>query len=152
MNQKLLETANKAGRKGITLLLENDSPCNTATAAEAVKVLSAVQSRYLMMNWDPANAAASGEIPYPDGYHLLPKDRIGQCHCKDTVKRGANYDWLPMGRGIIDWVGQFKALARDGYRYAVSLETHWDGGGTAEESSRQRWAGMKGLLHRAGAM
>jgi sugar phosphate isomerase/epimerase len=40
-----------------------------------------------------------------------------------------------MGRGIVDWVGQFKALKRDGYRSAVSLETHWDGGGTAEQSS-----------------
>jgi len=28
-----------------------------------------------------------------------------------------------MGRGIIDWVGQFKALKRDGYHFAVSLET-----------------------------
>jgi len=32
-----------------------------------------------------------------------------------------------MGRGIIDWSGQFKALKRDGYHLAVSLETHWRG-------------------------
>ena len=36
-----------------------------------------------------------------------------------------------MGDGIIDWVGQFKALKRDGYRYAVSLETHWRGAGNS---------------------
>jgi len=48
-----------------------------------------------------------------------------------------------MGRGIIDWVGQFKALKRDGYHFAVSLETHWRGAGTPEESTRQSWAGMK---------
>ena len=41
-----------------------------------------------MLNWDPGNAAAAGEIPYPDGYNLLPKDRIGHCHCKDVVKKG----------------------------------------------------------------
>lgn len=40
-----------------------------------------------------------------------------------------------MGRGIIDWTGQFKALQRDGYQYAVSLETHWRGAGTPEEST-----------------
>jgi hypothetical protein len=53
---------------------------------------------------------------------------------------------------MIDWVGQFKALKRDGYHYAVSLETHWAGGGTPEKSSRQSWAGMKDSLGKAGAL
>ena len=88
INDKLREAAGKAEKKGIILVLENESACNTATGAEAAKVLSAVQSPSLMLNWDPGNAAASGEIPYPDGYNLLPKDRIGHCHCKDAVKKG----------------------------------------------------------------
>jgi sugar phosphate isomerase/epimerase len=152
INEKLLQAANKAGKKGITLLLENDSGLNTATGAEAAKVLDAVKSPYLMMNWDPGNAAASGEKPFPDGYNLLPKDRIGHCHCKDAVKKGSDYEWAPMGAGIVDWLGQFKAFKRDGYRFAVSLETHWDGGGTPEKSSRRSWAGMKQLLQEAGAL
>jgi sugar phosphate isomerase/epimerase len=57
-----------------------------------------------------------------------------------------------MGDGIIDWVGQFKALKRDGYRHAVSLETHWRGAGTPEASSRQSWAGMKDDLQKADAL
>jgi L-ribulose-5-phosphate 3-epimerase len=153
INEKLLEAANKAGKKGITLLLENDAGLNTATGAEAAQVLDAVQSPFLMLNWDPGNAAASGEKPFPDGYNLLPKGRIGHCHCKDAVKKGnEDYDWAPMGAGVVDWLGQFKALNRDGYRFAVSLETHWDGGGTPEKSSRQSWAGMKELLQKAGAL
>jgi sugar phosphate isomerase/epimerase len=152
INQKLLDAANKAGKKGITLLLENDGGLNTATGAEAAKVLSAVRSPHFMLNWDPGNAAAWGEKPYPDGYNLLPKERIGHCHCKDAVKKASDYDWAAMGRGIVDWAGQFSALKRDGYRFAVSLETHWDGGGTPEESSRQSWAGMKELLGKAGAL
>lgn len=152
IDDKLRETAAKAEKNGIILVLENESACNTATAAEAVNVLNAVQSRSFMLNWDPGNAAASGEIPYPDGYNLLPKDRIGHCHCKDVVKKGKGYDWAPMGGGIIDWAGQFKALKRDGYHFAVSLETHWSGGGTPEECSRKSWAGMKQLLQGAGAL
>lgn len=152
INEKLLNAANKAGTKGVTLLLENDSGLNTATGAEAARVLDAVRSPHLMLNWDPGNAAANGETPYPDGYNLLPKDRIGHCHCKDIVKRGKDFDWAPMGQGIIDWVGQFKALKRDGYHFAVSLETHWDGGGTPEKSSRRSWAGMKNLLQKAGTL
>jgi sugar phosphate isomerase/epimerase len=57
-----------------------------------------------------------------------------------------------MGGGIIDWAGQFKALERDGFHYAVSLETHWNGGGSPEESSRRSWAGMKKLLQQADAL
>jgi len=152
INDKLREAAAKAEKKGITLVLENEPACNTATAAEAVKVLSAVQSPALMLNWDPGNAAASGEIPYPNGYELLPKDRIGHCHCKDTVKKGKGFDWAPMGAGLIDWSGQFKALKRDGYHLAVSLETHWSGGGSPEQCSRKSWAGMKNLLQQADAL
>lgn len=152
INEKLLQAAHKAGGKGITLVLENEPSCNTATGAEAAKVLDAVKSSYLMLNWDPGNAATLGETPYPDGYNLLPKDRIGHCHCKDAIKKGKKYDWAPMGGGIIDWAGQFKALKRDGYRYAVSLETHWNGGGSPEESSRQSWAGMKKLLQQADSL
>lgn len=152
INDKLLQAANQAGEKGITLVLENEPACNTATGAEAAKVLDAVQSPYLMLNWDPGNAATLGETPYPDGYNLLPKDRIGHCHCKDAVKKGKGYDWAPMGGGIIDWAGQFKALNRDGYHFAVSLETHWNGGGSPEESSRKSWAGMKKLLQQADAI
>lgn len=152
INDKLHETAEKARSKGIILVLENEYACNTATGAEAAKVLSAVQSPSLMLNWDPGNAAAAGEVPYPDGYKLLPKDRIGHCHCKDAVTKGKKHEWAPMGGGLIDWAGQFRALKADGYRLGVSLETHWNGGGSPEECSRKSWAGMKKLLDQAGAL
>ena len=154
MNEKLRDAASTAGKKGIILMLENEPACNTATAAESAKVLAAVESPSLMLNWDPGNAASRGEKAYPDGYGLLPKDRIGHCHCKDVAKKASDdgYVWAAMGRGIIDWPGQFTALKRDGYHLAVSLETHWRGAGTPEESSRQSWAGMKDQLHAASAL
>jgi L-ribulose-5-phosphate 3-epimerase len=153
MNEKLLAAAETTGKQGVTLILENEAACNTGTGAEAAKFLAEVKSPSLMLNWDPGNAASRGEIAYPDGYALLPKDRIGHCHCKDVVKRadGKGYEWAAMGRGIIDWVGQFAALERDGYHFAVCLETHWRGAGTAEESTRQSWSGMKAALQKAAA-
>jgi sugar phosphate isomerase/epimerase len=149
-----LNAAGKAGKKGIILVLENEAACNTATGAEAAAVLKAVKSPYLMLNWDPGNAVTRDEKAYPDGYNLLPKDRIGHCHCKDANKKadGKGYEWAPMGGGIIDWVGQFQALHRDGYKYAVSLETHWRGAKTPEESTRQSWAGMKQQLQKAAVL
>jgi L-ribulose-5-phosphate 3-epimerase len=153
INERLLSAAGVAEKKGVILLLENEPACNTSTAAEAAKVLPAVNSPALMLNWDPGNAASRGEIPYPNGYELLPKQRIGHCHCKDAAKRpdGKGYEWAPVGKGVIDWAGQFAALKQDGYHLAVSLETHWRGAGTPEESTRQSWAGMKAELQKAGA-
>jgi L-ribulose-5-phosphate 3-epimerase len=152
INEMLRRASLKAGAKDVALVLENEPSCNTGTGAEAAKVLQAVQTPFLVLNWDPGNAASLGEIPFPDGYNQLPKDRIGHCHCKDVVKKGNKYDWAPMGGGMIDWAGQFKALKRDGYHWAVSLETHWNGGGSPEESSRKSWAGMKTLLQKADAL
>lgn len=152
INETLNQTAEKVGKLKLILILENEPACNTATGAEAAKVLSSIPSRSFMLNWDPGNAATLGENPYPDGYNLLPKDRIGHCHCKDAVKTASGYDWAAMGKGIIDWVGQYKALKRDGYHHVVSLETHWRGAGTPEASTVQSWAGMKAALEQAGAL
>jgi L-ribulose-5-phosphate 3-epimerase len=154
IDAKLLDAATIAGKKGVTLVLENEMSCNTATGAEAARTLLAVPSPHLLLNWDPGNATERGETPYPQGYDLLPKNRIGHCHCKDSLKKanGQGYEWAAMGRGMIDWQGQFRALKRDGYQLAVSLETHWRGAGTPEESTRQSWAGMKQLLQKAGAL
>jgi len=66
--------------------------------------------------------------------------------------KGANgkVEWSPVGTGIIDWTAQFRELAKAGFHDAVSLETHWHGGGTPEESTRKSWAGMKKALEDSG--
>ena len=154
MDDKLREAADKAAKKNIILILENEFACNTATGAEAARTLDAVKAKNFMVNWDPGNAAMRGEVAYPDGYNKLPKERIGHVHCKDIQKKasGSGQEWAAMGRGTIDWVGQFRALKQQGYHYATSLETHWRGAGTPEESTRQSWAGMKEELQKAGAL
>ena len=153
IDEKVRAAAVKAGKRGLTLVIENEMACNTATGAESARLLNAIQEPSLELNWDPGNAAHRDEIPYPDGYARIPKGRIGHVHCKDAVKGadGKTWEWAAMGRGVIDWAGQFRALKQDGYRRAVTLETHWKGGGTPEESSRQSFAGMKALLQKAGA-
>jgi L-ribulose-5-phosphate 3-epimerase len=154
INAKLQEAAAQLGKHGIIFLLENEMTCNTATGAEAAKTLAAVPSSNFMLNWDPGNAAAQGEVPFPNGWDPLPKNRIGHCHCKDVAMKsgGEGYEWMPVGKGIINWVGQFEAMKKAGYRLGVSLETHWHGAGTPEESSRQSWVGMKADLQKAGAL
>ena len=151
INAKLANAAERCEKHGLILLLENEMSCNTATGKEAAATLAAIPNKNFMLNWDPGNAAALGSTPYPNGYDLLPKNRIGHCHCKDVIRHpGGKYDWAPVGGGIIDWVGQFRALTSQGYHYAVSLETHWRGAGTPEASTRISFAGLKKTLAKAG--
>ena len=156
IDAKLRDAAEKAAKKKIILVLENEMACNTGSGEELARTLKAVPNKNFMGNWDPGNAAMLGEKPYPDGYSKLPIKRIGHCHCKDIQHKAgvdpAKQEWAPMGGGTIDWAGQFRALKRDGYHYAVSLETHWRGAGTPEASTRESWAGMKKLLEQAGAL
>jgi sugar phosphate isomerase/epimerase len=141
----------KAGARGLTLVLENEYACNTATGTEAARLLYAIPDKALQLTWDPGNAQFRDEVPFPGGYAALPKERIGHVHCKDAVRAASGkWEWMAMGRGTIDWAGQFRALTRDGYRHACTLETHWRGAGTPEESSRQSFAGMKALIDKAG--
>ncbi len=145
--------AAKAAKQNVVLVLENEYACNTATGAEAGRLLAAIPDEALEITWDPGNAQFRDETPFPGGYAAIPKGRIGHMHCKDAVRKaGGGWEWAAMGRGVIDWVGQFRALKNDGYRHAVTLETHWRGAGTPEASSRESFAGMKQLLQKAGAL
>ena len=149
INERLQHAAEICARHNLVLVLENEYACNTATGREAGKVLGAIKNPALMVNWDPGNAVARGELDaWPGGWDALPKDRIGHCHCKDAVKTDtpAGFEWRPVGGGIIDWVAQFKAFKKMGYSHAVSLETHWHGGGTPEQSTRTSMAGLKKAL------
>jgi sugar phosphate isomerase/epimerase len=152
INERLGKTAEICAKSAIILLLENEMSCNTATGAEAAATLKAVPNKNFMLNWDPGNAGTfPGAVPYPDGYNLLPKGRIGHCHAKDVTRQaGGKYEWAAVGTGLIDWVGQLRALKRDGYHDAVSLETHWRGAGTPEASTRISMQGLKTALSKAG--
>jgi L-ribulose-5-phosphate 3-epimerase len=149
MDERLRKAADFAAKRGVVLAIENEHTCNTATGSEAARLLGAVKHSSLQLTWDPGNAEHFGESPFPLGYSKLPKDRIAHLHCKDLVRKDGKPQWAAMGRGVIDWAGQFRALTRDGFKGAATLETHWRGAGTPEESSRQSLAGLRGLLARA---
>jgi len=152
INDKLRQAARTCAERNLILLLENEMACNTGSGKEAAELLAEVREPNFMLNWDPGNSATfPGDTPYPDDYNLLPRHRIGHCHCKDTIRKSdGKFEWAPVGGGMIDWVGQFRAFQREGYHYAVSLETHWRGAGTPEASSRVSMKGLKEALTKAG--
>lgn len=154
IDEKLKAAASTCGKQGIMLVIENEFACNTATAPEAARTLSAVTSPHFGLNWDPGNAVMRGELnAFPTGWDLLPKGRIHHCHVKNAVKGpDGKIAWSPVDKGFVDWTAQFRALKNVGYRGAVSLETHWHGAATPEASTRISWAGMKKALQNSGTL
>jgi sugar phosphate isomerase/epimerase len=138
--------ADKAAARGLIIGLENEHACNVATAAQAAHILNLVPHPHLKLVWDPANALCSGENPFPDGYSLLPKDRIVHVHAKDCHMEGHKPVWGPLGTRAVDWKGQIAALLADGYSGWLSLETHWSGpaGSKMEASTICGW-NLRGL-------
>ncbi len=143
----LQELADKAGKHGLIIGLENEHACNIATAQETARVLAAIDHENLQVVWDPANAYVSGEKPYPSGYRLLEATRIAHVHAKDCTLDGHKPVWCPLGEGDVDWEGQVDALAEDGYNGYIHLETHWPGpNGDKLEGSRICGGNLKRLV------
>ncbi|MEP6715186.1 MAG: sugar phosphate isomerase/epimerase family protein [Terriglobia bacterium] len=133
----LQDLADKAAKHDLIIGLENEHACNIATAQETARVLAAIDHDNLKIVWDPANAYASGEKPFPYGYRLLDATRIGHVHAKDCTIDDHKPVWTELGEGDIDWEGQMDALAEDNYQGYVHLETHWPGpGGNKFEGSK----------------
>ena len=71
MNEKLHQAAEKCGQNGITLILENEQSCNTATGAEAAKVLDAVLSKLLADDPGLVPVEQRGPPLGTEGIHIL---------------------------------------------------------------------------------
>ncbi len=142
----LASMADVAAREELVIGLENEHACNVGTAAETVRILNALPQRNIGLVWDPANALVAGEKPFPDGYALLPKQRIVHVHAKDCHMQGDVPVWGPLGTRHVLWKEQIAALRADGYKGHLSLETHWPGpNGDKLEGSRICGWNLRGL-------
>jgi L-ribulose-5-phosphate 3-epimerase len=134
--EALRALADQAAPHGVIIGLENEHACNIATGAETARLLAVLDHPNLKVIWDPGNAVVSGEKAFPEGYGKLPVSRIQHVHAKDCTMDGDTPLWCAIGDGAIGWRGQVDALARDGYKGWLSLETHWQGpGGNKHEAS-----------------
>lgn len=112
----LAEMAEIAGREQVRLLVENEGSCNVTTCAEVAELLKLLPSRWIGVNWDALNGTSQNEVPFPDGYRLLPVARTGNVQIKGRS--------LLDGPQRLDWAAIFRALGEDGYDGCVGLETH----------------------------
>ena len=106
----------------MTMAIEFEEGHWADTGLRAAEMIRAVDHPALRINWDPGNTAASGEVPYPQGYKAV-REYVGHVHVKDVIlhKDGAPRYAV---EGNIDWEGQLQALAADEYDGFLSVETH----------------------------
>jgi L-ribulose-5-phosphate 3-epimerase len=131
------EMAKLAESEGVQLLVENEGSCNVCHCSELAALCKLVSSRAFGINWDPVNEMNRKGQPFPEGYALLPKDRLHNVQMKARA--------LVIGPDFLDWAAIFRALESDGYAGKVGLETHvFDG--TLIEKSHLCMARLKELL------
>jgi sugar phosphate isomerase/epimerase len=130
-----------AERGKVRLLIENENSQNIGTAVEVRDIMAMLPSKSMGLNWDPQNALALKEVPWPDGYSVLPKDRMLNAQFK--------------GKGLLDdsperlnWKAILEAMQKDHYRGHIGLETHVFDGTLVEKAHES----MKNILHMVGEL
>ena len=148
----LRDAGDRAEAAGVTLLVENVRSCWGNTAVNTVRILEAADHPCVRLNWDPSNGFVSGGNPFPHGYQLA-RPWTEHVHIKDArvVDHATGLiAWECIGRGEVDFVGQFRALIDDDFAGAVNLETHWHPEHRSREAnSRESFAGMLHALELA---
>jgi sugar phosphate isomerase/epimerase len=118
----LSEAAARAGRDGLTLMIEPEPICWFDTSLPS-GVPAAVR-----INYDPGNVAwLKGCDPIDEFAAAAPY--IANVHVKDLkpFPAGVRPEFVPAGEGVIDYRRHFAALRASGYGGPISLEPHMDG-------------------------
>ncbi len=115
-----------ARKAGATLVLENEPSCNIGNCAEMAAIIKLLPESTFALNWDANNGQSMGEKPFPDGYNLLPKNRIRHVHMHGKA--------ILDPKLTLDWKAIFAQLVKDGYQGNAGLETHYFDGTKIEKS------------------
>src|ERR1019366_7205316 len=144
--EELDKAAEVVHAAGLRIVIEDEGSTNVGTAHEIARMIAAVKAPNVGVNWDAGNSNFSGEVSFPTGYDLLPKSRIWNVHVKGVAcapgLKGCKEAFA--GEGVIDLVGQLRALGRAHYTGSMSLECEYTAPGLSHMQTTKR--SMQGLL------
>jgi L-ribulose-5-phosphate 3-epimerase len=125
--EKFHEPLRLAAQEGIILGIENERSTMATNARRVADFLALMNHPRLRAIWDPGNEQGNSEggEAFPRGYETI-KPWIVHVQLKDVkhLTDGTRAS-VRLGMGDVDYLGQLKALERDGYQGYLSLETHW---------------------------
>jgi L-ribulose-5-phosphate 3-epimerase len=139
-----------AEQHGFDLCMENEPSCYAGTGLEARRLIDAVGSPRLRVIWDPGNCLWADADPYPRHYEAV-RGLVAHVHVKDARRVNGKVQPCRAGTGAVDYRGQLRALAQDGYNGAYTLEMHYKvDGGPPEAAAIESFAALRELLSGAG--
>jgi L-ribulose-5-phosphate 3-epimerase len=156
---QLAHASDVAGAAKIRLVLENEGSCNVGSGRELAAMLKLVPAANFGANWDIGNGYWHGEVSYPAGYSMIPKDRIWHMHLKDVrcgrtaaaqqkseawrLKGGQQSEKSAchtaiVGTGQVDLAGQLRAALENHYDGTMSLEPEYEATGVSHQQATTR--------------
>lgn len=120
--ETLHHAAEQAAAAGLHLAVEVEDEFWADIGERTAAMMAAISHPALGVNWDPGNAFMAGDTPYPDGYRAV-QPWVKHVHFKDAeIDSQGQRRYTVFGQ--IDWTSQIRALASDGYKGYISIETH----------------------------
>jgi len=97
----------------------------TATLKDILKIIESITDNQIGVNFDPANFVPWGQDPIEALNKLI--SYIKHCHLKDIVYTNngklEGYEFVTLGKGIIDYKKIFNILKRNKYKKYLSIES-----------------------------
>lgn len=118
---KLGQVAEAAKDAGIVAVIELLSSSYTNSGQAMARIIKAVGSEHLRINWDAGNVNRAGFASFPDEYEHV-RGLVAHCHLKNHTSHTSQFSLFD--RGDIDLKANIVALERDGYNGLYALETH----------------------------
>ena len=119
--ERLGWAADMAKDADVILALETEGGLYADTGMNALRIVEAVNSRYLRVNYDPGNSHGAGDIAWPDGFRAV-KDYLVFMHVKSMRTAVGSK---------IDYFNIFREMKEMGFEGFVSNEHHTRGGAPA---------------------
>src|SRR5439155_9175165 len=156
---QLAHASDVAGAAKVRLVLENEGSCNVSSGRELAAMLKLVPAANFGANWDIGNGYWHGEVSYPAGYSMIPKDRIWHMHLKDVrcgrtaaaqqkseawrLKGGQQSEKSAchtaiVGTGQVDLAGQLRAVLQNHYAGTMSLEPEYEAPSVSHQEATTR--------------
>lgn len=129
-------------RVGAYFCIEASGSCFVANADDVRRLIDAVGSSALRVNFDPANYAMFGNDPVA-AVRALGR-HIAHTHAKDGVRRDGRAREVPLGQGAVPWREYVAALRESGYDGFLTIERETGEDPAADTAAAARF--LRGLL------
>ncbi|MDD3840398.1 MAG: sugar phosphate isomerase/epimerase [Clostridia bacterium] len=128
----LKDLAEKCKENGVKLVIETHGN-NYGNGEVLYNLLSKVDSEYVGINYDTANAIFYGNVE-PEEDILKCKEKLYYIHLKDKLGERQEWNFPAVGKGYIDFKKIFKNIEQTGYQGPLSVEVEFtsEGPGSLE--------------------